>query len=230
MRRRLRKYGHHAKEIECTPWALLEPDSPVECDPIVRKELFGGAALAVLYSGNFGEAHSYSELLSLARRLRDTVDVHFCFAVRGNKVSELNAALTSEDHNITFAGFASLEELAKRLGSADVHITTLHDHWAGVAVPSKFFGSLASGRPVLFSGPVDSAIGDWITRLNVGWVLCPENVEQVAAEFRRLANERSELMRLQELCHESYQKNFSMSSVTTKWDYELRELLMSKPS
>ena len=31
---------------------------------------------------------------------------------------------------------------------------SLGDKWEGLAVPSKFFGSLAVGRPVIYAGPV----------------------------------------------------------------------------
>ena len=84
-----------------------------------------------------------------------------------------------------FAGFAPESELEKRLAAADIHLVSLRPEWTGVVVPSKFFGSLAAGRPVVFAGGPDSAIARWIHEFGVGWVLTTDNV---AACRRRIAS------------------------------------------
>ena len=225
MRQILQGYNNKAPCKELTPWALLEPRERVEPDLTTRKKLFGNAKLAVLYSGNFGEAHSFLEFLSLARALRDVSEIHFCFAVRGNKADELKDAVRAEDTNISFAGFASSEELENRLGAADVHLASLRKQWAGIAVPSKFFGSLAIGRPVLYSGPTGSAIGQWIKKFNIGWVLNSETRIEIAEEFRKLSKEPGAIFALQRRSQKVYHENFSRKSVTTQWHIELSKLV-----
>lgn len=226
MRGRLRKYGHAAIEQELTPWALIEPElQSVKRDPDTRRELFGDARIGILYSGNFGEAHEFSDFLSLARAMRDTNDVHFCFAIRGNRADEFRSAITPEDVNISFADFAPIEELVKRLGSADIHLVSLKHEWAGIAVPSKFFGSIASGKPILYSGPRDSAIGNWIMKHNIGWIINPDDILEAAQWIKRLTADDAELPKLQRHCHAIYQMYFSRYIVMEKWDRELRNLL-----
>ncbi len=51
---------------------------------------------------------------------------------------------------------------------ADVHLISLRDDWAGVVVPSKFFASLAVGRPVLYAGPSESEIAHWVAENDLG--------------------------------------------------------------
>src|SRR5262249_23353408 len=70
MRDRLEAYGHAGRKVTLVPWALVEADQVEEPDPLTRKELFGDASLGLLYSGNFGRAHSFTDFLDLARRLR----------------------------------------------------------------------------------------------------------------------------------------------------------------
>src|SRR5262249_39131512 len=70
MRPRLEQYGHAARKATLVPWALAEPGLVEPPDPAVRQKLFGDSRLGILYSGNFGRAHSYAEILELARRLR----------------------------------------------------------------------------------------------------------------------------------------------------------------
>ena len=55
------------------------------------------------------------------------------------------------DRNIGFAGFADESRVAARLAAVDVHLVTLRQSCTGAVIPSKFFGALAAGRPVLFA-------------------------------------------------------------------------------
>ncbi|MGF1605615.1 MAG: glycosyltransferase family 4 protein [Rhodothalassiaceae bacterium] len=225
MRQRLRRHDHSAREVELTPWALVEPTAPVAMDPVVRTQTFGAARLALLYSGNFGEAHSYEELLGLARRLRHEEAVRFCFAVRGNRAEALKQAVGPEDRNIRFAGFVPLAELETRLGSADIHLMSLKPDWAGIAVPSKFFGSLASGRPIIFAGDRHSAVARWIADHHVGWHLSPDTREAVIDDLLGLLHDADRLKALQRHCHDVYQRHFSRRRITALWNAELSDLV-----
>src|SRR5207247_168597 len=113
------------------------------------------------------------------RRLRGA-GACLCFAVRGNRADELRAAIRPDDDNVQLAGFAPEEALEARLAAADIHLVSLRPEWSGVVVPSKFFGALAVGRPVLFAGPRDCGIARWIEEHGVGWVLEAGTEEQVA--------------------------------------------------
>jgi glycosyltransferase involved in cell wall biosynthesis len=223
MRDRLKVYGHAARKVTLVPWALVEPEEVERPEPSVRRELFGEAALGLLYSGNFGRAHSFADFLELARRLRGT-GARFCFGVRGNRADELRTAITPDDANITLAGFAPEELLAKRLGAADIHLVSLRPEWSGLVVPSKFFGALAAGRPVLFAGPRDAAVARWIEDYGVGWVLDPESMDEVAGRLQALAAAPERLVELQRHCHRVYAEHFSRQRVMDEWDKELLAL------
>jgi colanic acid biosynthesis glycosyl transferase WcaI len=224
MRTRLEAYGHHCRKVTLVPWALSEPQNVLAPDNQTRAQLFGKAAIGLLYSGNFGRAHSYEEILDLARLLRGE-SVHFCFGVRGNRVEELRTAVRQDDGNVSFAGFAPESELAKRLTAADVHLVSLRPSWTGVVVPSKFFGSLAAGRPVIFAGSRDAAVARWIETYGVGWILDPGSVRKVAADLKRMVQSPDELLCLQRRCHEVYHAHFSRRRIMDCWDTELRALL-----
>jgi len=224
MSRRLAEYHPPGKMTTLVTWALLEPEQELPPDPKTRRDLFGECRLGLLYSGNFGHAHSYAEILALARKLRGR-GIKFCFGVRGNKVEELRAAVQPEDENIRWAGFAPESELALRLSAADIHLVSLRPEWTGLVVPSKFFGSLAAGRPVLFAGSRESCLAQLIREHGVGWILDESSLETVAAELLQLAQEPDRLRQLQHRCHQVYHQHFSQRLVTESWDRELRALL-----
>jgi glycosyltransferase involved in cell wall biosynthesis len=225
MRERLASYQACTPSVTLTPWSLVEPAAPLPRTSAVRRQLFGPfAKLGLLYSGNLGRAHDHTPFLALARRLRGT-GIHVAFGVRGNRAEELAASITPDDSNIHLAPFAPESELESRLGAADVHLVSLSGGWSGVVVPSKFFGALAAGRPVLFAGPADSDVARWIRELKVGWVLDPSSLDALAGELVQLAGSPRRRAELQAHCHRVYQSTFSKSVVVEQWDRLLRGLL-----
>jgi colanic acid biosynthesis glycosyl transferase WcaI len=224
MRARLASYETPAKLVTLTPWALEEPSAPLEPDLAERKLLFGNAALALMYSGSFGRAHSYQEILGLARLLRG-YDIRLVFGVRGNREQMLREAVGEEDVNVTFCGFAAADRLEARLSAPDIHVASLRTEWTGMVVPSKFFGAIAAGRPVLFSGSPDSALARWIECYGLGWVLTPDNICQIADQIISYASSAEQQMRMRQNCYDIYQKCFSKDYVIDSFDRELRETL-----
>lgn len=224
MRRSLEAYPSSARRTTITPWALAEPSRALPVNWTERRNIFGDADLTLLYSGNFGRAHSFDRLLALARMLKPA-GAKLAFSIRGNRVDELRQAAAS-DTNVVFVPFAPRGEVESRLSAADIHVVSLRDEWTGTVVPSKFFGALAVGRPLLFAGSPDSAIAKWITQHHVGWVLTPRNIEAIAEELKELCASPEALRRKFYHCHNVYQEHFSKSRAADQWDYELRSLLV----
>jgi colanic acid biosynthesis glycosyl transferase WcaI len=206
-----------------TPWSLVEPDTIPDSQPEVREELFGSAQIGLLYSGNLGRAHLYQPFLDLARELRDC-SIGFCYAGRGPRMDELKGRIEGEDTNVSFAGFATECQLTARLAAADIHLVSLQNSWTGTVVPSKFFGALAVGRPVLYAGSRESAIAGWIEKFKVGWVLDEAHGNnQTVSDLRAIAADRSQLIKLQRHCFNVYRAEFSRSVQLSRWSELLRE-------
>lgn len=217
MRERLRAYRPRCPQHTLVPWSLVEPESCPAPDPAVRARLFGpDARLAVLYSGSFGRAHAHEDFLALARAVRRS-GVMFCFAGRGNRFDELRAAVTADDANIRFADFVPEKELQSHLAAADVHLASLRGGWTGVVVPSKFFGSLAMGRPVLFAGDPAAGIAQWIHQHHVGWVVSNGDVGTAATALRELSSDLPRLRDLQRHCWSIYQREFARRKTLDAW-------------
>lgn len=231
MGERLAGYRSGARQATLTPWALAERnDQPV--DPVIRGQLFGDARLALLYAGTMGRAHDHRALLAVARacRRQSGNQVTFCFASRGNRHDELRAAVSAEDTNVRFAPFADEAALGARLRAADVHLISLQPEWAGIVVPSKFFGALAVGRPVLYAGPAESEIARWIGQHDVGLVVGPGDpgVQAVASRLQQLAAAPSALAAWQANARAVYDREFSKAVVNDRWDALLRDLIAAR--
>ena len=208
-----------------TPWALAEPAAPLKTDPGERQVAFGDARLALMYSGNFGMAHEGDLILALARRLRAHDDIRFVFSIRGNRAKELMQAVTSDDSNISFIDFAPQDRLEQRLSAADIQMVSLRPGYEGTVVPSKFQGALAAGRPILFSGPANSAVSEWIKEYKLGWTLDENNLDEVAARLFELKDSPEQRLRLNQLCFGIYQQQFSKTAVIDRLDRDLKGLV-----
>ncbi len=208
-----------------TPWAQEEPPQPLPFDTQERVELFGDSPLGILYSGNLSHPHRFDLTLELARKMGNSAV--FAFSVRGNRVSDLKAALKPGDTNIRFTEFASQEKLAVRLSAPDVHLVSLKSSYMGVAVPSKFFGALAVGRPILFEGDEDSSIARWIREYELGWVLNSGNLEEMVSELEKFSSCPTRKAAVFKHCHQVYQERFTKKTVVDIWERELNGLLAS---
>lgn len=224
MRMRLLKYRHRARCETLTPWALVEPDRPPQPDAAIRRELFGEAKIGVLYSGTVGYAHDIAPFITLARECRKQgIDATFCFAGYGNQYAAQTAQISAEDTNIRLAGFASEEELGKRLAAADIHLISLRHGWEGIVVPSKFFGALAIGRPVIFSGPAGSDIAQWIAEERLG-ELMDNSIDPGVRFIREIAESDEKLQVLKTRAHQVYHDKFSRKAVCARWLETLTEI------
>jgi colanic acid biosynthesis glycosyl transferase WcaI len=229
MQARLGAYRSGATQETLVPWALAEAERVAAPDLAVRAELFGDAKLGLLYSGNLGRAHEFEPFLRLARacRARSGDAISFCFAARGYREGELRRAVTPADSNVRFAPFADESALQSRLEAADLHLLSLRPEWAGIVVPSKFFGSLAVGRPVIYAGPADSEVASWIAQHDVGLHLEQDDqaVAVAADRLHALLADASDVTRWQANALAVYQCEFSKRAVNDRFDTLLRRLV-----
>jgi hypothetical protein len=83
------------------------------------------------------------------------------------------------------------------LASARVHLITMSPGWEGVVVPSKLYGCIRTGRPVLFIGPDNADTAREILANEWGAVLPPgTSGEKVAAVILDLAARPTREVRL----------------------------------
>lgn len=229
MRTIYRSYGHRAQEATLTPWSFLEPSHKRTTNNATRRLLFGDAKVALLYSGTLGYAHEFDNFLLLARQLQKIkAPVSICFAGFGNRFEELKQQMTPRDYNINFANFVmSDDELSDRLSTADFMLISLKESWTGISVPSKFFGAIASGKAVLFSGSEHSSICELTEKYKLGFHLTKNNVVKIAESLSEIAANPELLIQFQNNAFNTYNKYFSKKTICDGWDKLLRDAIQS---
>ena len=139
----------------------------------------------VLYSGNMGRGHDLTTVLDAARLLKSAADVSFVFVGDGAKRPEVEAA-AKELPSIKLFPYQPREQLADSLSAGDVHVVTQDSGTLGLIEPSKLYGVLAAGRPVLFVGPPEAEVARTIVREGVGEVVANGDAASAAAAIQRL--------------------------------------------
>ena len=106
----------------------------------------------VLYSGNIGYLHEFDTIIATAESLakEGTREIVFIFIGEGIKKRYIEEKVREKGlDNILFFSYQPREILTYSLGLADVSLVTLEKGFEGMVVPSKIYGILASGRPVI---------------------------------------------------------------------------------
>jgi len=91
-------------------------------------------------------------------------------------------------------------------------------------VPSKFFGAIAAGRPILFAGGEQSSLAQWIREFNIGWVVTEKNIKQICEQLVDYMASADEIAAMQRRCFQAYRQYFSRESQIDKFDSALRQL------
>ncbi|MFN3596553.1 MAG: glycosyltransferase family 4 protein [Rubricoccaceae bacterium] len=176
MKARLEAKGVHPDRLRTIPvWSDRNEIYPVApADNPLRAELGLQNKFVVMYSGNAGLAHRFDEVMEAMRRLRDHPSVYFLFVGNGPRRAEIETFVQAEGlTNFRYLDYFGRDQLAQSLSLGDVHLLTLREDMAGIAVPGKLYGIMAAARPTVMVGPRVSEPAQVITSERVGELVVP---------------------------------------------------------
>lgn len=111
--------------------------------------------------------------------LRFRQDSHFRFIFAGGGARRAALETFCRDHSITnvfFGSYCDRSDLGVRLGQGHIGLVTQLPESLGSIVPSKTYGIMAAGRPILFIGPAASTPARIVARHQCGWHFEPGDV------------------------------------------------------
>jgi putative colanic acid biosynthesis glycosyltransferase WcaI len=187
MRERLQNKGADGERIVVIPnWVDVDDVEPRARDNVWAREHDLVGRFVVMHSGNIGHAQDLDTLIRAGTFLRDLDDLRIVLIGGGARREELKElARLLEVENVVFMGYQAREVLADSLSSADVHVVGLARGLAGYVVPSRLYGVLAAGRPVIAAAEESSETANVVGSADAGVVVPPGRPELLAQAIRR---------------------------------------------
>lgn len=180
MAQRLMDRGIPREKIHvCHNWA--------DGDELSPRPFHRDGRLKVFYSGNFGLAHDFDTLLDALNPLGRDPRFHFAFSGGGPRKQALFDTCQSEGFDsCVFDGFSPRDALGHRFGLCDVGLVLQREETCGSLVPSKTYGIMAAGRPIVFVGPASATPAQLIAQHGIGWHVHNGDADGLASLLRWL--------------------------------------------
>ncbi len=169
-----------------------------EVDPQVVAEIREGYRFVFLHAGNIGFYGAWETLIEAARLLdKNDSGIGLVFVGDGAERDRL-VAQASGSRAVRFFPFFPAGKIPSVLAAGDVHVITVKRGLEGVVVPSKLYGILAAGRPLLVVAPSKTDAARIVTHCGCGIAVDPEKVSDMMDAARRMARDAALLQRLGE--------------------------------
>jgi colanic acid biosynthesis glycosyl transferase WcaI len=162
-----------------------------ELDSAVISAIRSDFRFVLLHAGNLGFYGAWETLLAGARELEED-GVGLVFVGDGAQRASLEVA-AARSANVRFLPFFPPGKIASVLAAGDAHVITIKRGLEGVVVPSKMYGILAAGRPIVALAPLQTDAASLGAREGFGVAADPDNPAELVAIVRALLGDPDRL-------------------------------------
>lgn len=205
---------------------LIQP-IPREENPFIKNWGLEGK-FVVSYSGNMGRFHDMETIMEAAKILKERKDIVFLFIGEGHKKQWiLEFADKWQLANCQFHSYVDREDLGFSLSCAHVGLVSLAIEQEGLSVPSKTFGLMAAGVPVIAVMSYSSEIARVLDEEECGIVVKPGDVEELTNSILSLYEDRRKLELMSRNARQAVDGKYNLKSAAKAY-YELIRGLQSE--
>ena len=202
------------------------PDKAQSGENSLFRHLGVGNRMIVSYFGNLGICQDLSTMLSAADILRHDHDINFVFAGHGNKMNELRIAVEQQGlTNISVFDFLHGQDYRDALSMSDCFMVSLERGLAGLAVPSKTYGYMMAGRPVIAIMDQDTDIARELLENEAGFSIRVGDGGALANALRTLRDDRDKRNRIGHNVRQLFLSKYTKSVCTARYVSLLGQVL-----
>jgi glycosyltransferase involved in cell wall biosynthesis len=185
----------------------------------------------VQYSGNMGLWHDIETIVRAAVLLQMEPRVQFLMIGTGmrRKAAERLCAELGVT-NMMWLPYQPKEALEDSLSCCHAALISQRAGLAGVAVPCKIYGILASGRAVLAQVPTDSEVAQVLREEKCGLVIEPGDPMALAAAIRQLADGSMSAENMGLRAFEAYRAKYTVEVATDTFLKILHDKVAARPA
>ena len=172
----------------------------------------------VAYSGNLGRVHEFDTMLGAAALLREQRDVQFIVIGRGPRLAGVQVRVRRDAlANVRFEPAQERRALASSLGVADVHLSILRPEFEGLVHPSKLYGILAAGRPMIFIGSVTGETARILRETGSGVAIPTGDARALADAIVRMKDDARGRTAMGASARKAFEAAYDMPIALAKW-------------
>src|SRR6267378_1116665 len=175
---------------------ICEAGSGPGVDPEVVRVIRGDFNFVLLHAGNLGFYGAWETLVEAARKLADE-GIGLVFVGDGAQRGQIEAA-AADCKNVRFLPFFPASKISSVLAAPDAHVVTIKRGLEGVIVPSKMYGILAAGKPIVAVAPRETDVAAIGEKRGFAVWGDPDGPEQVACAVRQTLCDADELRHMGE--------------------------------
>jgi colanic acid biosynthesis glycosyl transferase WcaI len=190
-----------------------------------KKEHGINGKFIVMYSGNIGLYYDLENIISITNHFKDNKDIVFVFIGEG-AVKDKMQKFTNENNlsNVLFLPYQPKEFIKYSLNAADLHLVVNQKGIKGVSVPSKIYGVMAAGKPILGVLEQGSEAERLISESKCGAVVEPQNYKGIIEKIEFFYEMNNDKLNEIGLCGREYlDENLKKKTSINKY----REILKS---
>ena len=151
----------------------------------------------IMYSGNIGLYYDLENIIKVIGEFKDREDVVFAFVGDGTVKDKVEAYVKENNlSNVTFIPYQDKADLIYSLNAADIHWVVNAKGIKGVSVPSKLYGVMAAGKPVLGVLDEGSEARLIVEECNCGLCVEPGNYKEISNNIEYILNNKEEIRAL----------------------------------
>jgi glycosyltransferase involved in cell wall biosynthesis len=170
------------------------------------------------YFGNMGRFHDMETIMQASEILKENSDIVFLFVGEGHKKQwMINYARKKGLQNCRFHTYVERKDLGFLMSLADVGLVSLSEGQEGLSVPSKTFGLMAAGVPVIAVMSAISEIARVVQEENCGILVKPGRKKDLANAILRLYNNRNKLKTMGQKGLEAIEKKYNLRMASKQY-------------
>jgi len=119
--------------------------------------------------------------------------------------------------NCLLLPYQPLDRLGQSLSAGQIHVASMGKDMVGLVHPSKCYGAMALGRPLLLLGPAESHFGRLVRGTGLGWQVEHGDVAGLVALLRNVNADRKEIRRRGAISREVLERSYCRNQVRERF-------------
>ncbi len=182
----------------------------------------------VQYSGNMGSVHEIGTILEAANRLRHETEIVFVFIGDGPRRGEIVEYVARNGlSNVVLLPYQPRADLLYSLNAADVGLVSLLPSVDGLVLPSKLYGVLAAGKPVIAICDEHSELGSIVKECGCGEAIPIGHVGGLVDVIKKYKCDSGLVARVGEIARRTFETRWERKVGTARFRSLILEMAQS---